>query len=279
MKKYETNIDIYPFIDVLKSSSVIEGSVHRTFMSCMLNLTTKKDEMSQLFIHWLEKYLREKIHLDRSNASELKKKCLNLCTNYRFKTQIENGFEPNFPLIANHIGDSITKTCEKLVRKNLSLKMHLKQTAVRLMGVIDESIENALQPNQVFIHCDTLTLENLYKIKQAIIYRDPLVYEGDIQKLEIVLIPPNEYLASLRNVIVFPKVAKDQLAPHQKMGGGDLDGDWYCIIFDQELCSLMDKEPNFINYDANKQARKSQTFTLSYEEIRTETIRRIAHKF
>nr|CAG4716364.1 unnamed protein product [Naegleria fowleri] len=73
MKKYETQVVLYTFIDVLNASSAIEGSINRTFMSCILNLTSKKDEMRQFFKRNLEEYLNEKIHLDPSNPSDLKR--------------------------------------------------------------------------------------------------------------------------------------------------------------------------------------------------------------
>ena len=77
----------------------------------------------------------------------------------------------------------------------------------------------------------------------AIVGRNPVVSPADLRILKATD-PADlpEELTSLHNVIVFPKVGK---RPEQcKMSGGDLDGDIFFIIWDENLIPAADAPAN-----------------------------------
>ncbi|EIN07212.1 RdRP-domain-containing protein [Punctularia strigosozonata HHB-11173 SS5] len=64
----------------------------------------------------------------------------------------------------------------------------------------------------------------------CVIWRSPVVHPGDIQRVYAIGKPPEDQLcffSRLKNVVVLPSVGERSLA--SCLGGGDLDGDEYCV--------------------------------------------------
>lgn len=98
-----------------------------------------------------------------------------------------------------------------------------------LHGIMDET--NFLEEGQIFC---TVTVEGRAQIvigNKLIVSRSPALHPGDVQLVNAIHPPPNSPLLQLSNCIVFSQKGKRDL-PSQ-LSGGDLDGDRFCIIFDE----------------------------------------------
>ncbi|KAG2388523.1 hypothetical protein C9374_000687 [Naegleria lovaniensis] len=296
MEKFIGNTDIYSNFDVLEVSKVCGGSINLHFMSCMLQLTSNREEMENIFLQRLDEYLVEKLCLDPENRSQLKHSAvlndINSSATFEqdsvyntVKRLLLAGHKLDNPFIHKWIMKRMERKCQALFFNHLSLKFKIKK-CVNLVGVIDET--GKLGPNQVFIACpkirNTLGEREYHNLRQVIVYRNPLAYQGDIMKLEIVTTLPNtftaeeaEYMASRENVIVFPKCYR-QKSIHQFMGGGDLDGDRYVIIFDQELISLFDKEAPKVDYDSHPPIINEPSKPVSHYNVIDEHVSCIINK-
>jgi hypothetical protein len=69
---------------------------------------------------------------------------------------------------------------------------------------------------------------------RVLITRSPAMHPGDVQIVRAVNVSEYSPLQQLRNVVVFSQYGARDL-PSQ-LGGGDLDGDIYNIIYDQRFC-------------------------------------------
>ncbi|KAF0976724.1 hypothetical protein FDP41_004019 [Naegleria fowleri] len=294
MQKFVGNTNIYSNFDVLEVSRIFGGSINLHFMSCMLQLTSKREEMEKIFLTRLDEYLVEKLCLDPENRSQLKHSSVlndvNSSTTFdqdsiysKVKSLLLAGHRLDNPFIHKWIMKRIERKCQSLFFNHFSLKFKIKK-CINLIGIIDET--GKLGPNQVFIAClkirNILGERDYHNLQHVIVYRNPLAYQGDIMKLEIVKTLPNtftaeeaEYLSSRENVIVFPKCYK-QKSIHQFMGGGDLDGDRYVIIFDQEIIALFDKESPKVDYDSHTSIETNKP--VSHHDIINEHVNCIIHK-
>lgn len=102
---------------------------------------------------------------------------------------------------------------------------------------------------------------NIKDIKEVIVYRNPLHRFSDIQKVKCV---NKKQLKHLNNVIVFSsKLLKGiNKTIFQICSGGDLDGDYYSVIFDKEIVELNKnnelKEPIVINQKLEEVYKESE---------------------
>ncbi|KAF3407834.1 putative RNA-dependent RNA polymerase 2 [Talaromyces pinophilus] len=102
---------------------------------------------------------------------------------------------------------------------------------ITLYGIMDET--NFLQSEQVYITYDTLGDRfELPPPGPVLVTRSPALCNGDIQIAYNCPPPASHPLRQLRNCIVFSQLGQRDL-PSQ-LSGGDLDGDMYNIIWDEE---------------------------------------------
>jgi len=126
---------------------------------------------------------------------------------------------------------------EATVLRELRLLKHKARIpidqGVTLFGIMDET--GYLEEGEVYVTFDdsifidghSMDLDNF----QMIITRSPALHPGDIQ-LAINIIPPDHHpLRALKNCIVFSQKGKRDLP--SCLSGGDLDGDIYGIIWDE----------------------------------------------
>ncbi|KAF4986827.1 hypothetical protein FGRMN_10645 [Fusarium graminum] len=130
---------------------------------------------------------------------------------------------------------------EHVVLRELRLLKHKARIpvgkGVTLFGVMDET--GFLEPNEVYVTYDkTYGVHNgrgidpTLKAGQVIVTRSPALHPGDIQIVEQASPPPGHPLRSLQNCIVFSQKGQRDLP--SMLSGGDLDGDLYNIIWDEE---------------------------------------------
>lgn len=96
-----------------------------------------------------------------------------------------------------------------------------------VMGLMDETGE--LNEGEIFCHIDDGGKRSVLT-GEIIITRAPAMHPGDVQNCRAVMVTADSPLHALRNCVVFSQKGTRDL-PSQ-LGGGDLDGDLYNLIFD-----------------------------------------------
>jgi hypothetical protein len=122
---------------------------------------------------------------------------------------------------------------EAMVLRELRLLKHKARIPVHkgitLYGIMDET--GFLNENEVFVTYQTMDrLAAPPKNCRLLVTRSPALHDGDIQYPYNVVPPKGHPLRQHRNCIVFSQKGARDL-PSQ-LGGGDLDGDLYNIIWD-----------------------------------------------
>ncbi|TCD60788.1 hypothetical protein EIP91_009517 [Steccherinum ochraceum] len=112
-----------------------------------------------------------------------------------------------------------------------------------LMGVADET--NSLEEGQIFcqIHPPSKSAEVVKG--NCTIYRNPCLHPGDVRLVEAVDCPK---LRHLKNVIVFSTRGARPLP--NMLAGGDLDGDFYSLIWDKRLLLMPELVHEPMDYTA-----------------------------
>ncbi|KAM0339684.1 hypothetical protein ACHAPQ_001499 [Fusarium lateritium] len=130
---------------------------------------------------------------------------------------------------------------EHVVLRELRLLKHKARIpvdkGVTLFGVMDET--GFLESNQVYVTYDkTYALyhgrrtNSTLKDGRIIVTRSPALHPGDIQTVHQTTPPQGHPLRSLQNCIVFSQKGQRDLP--SMLSGGDLDGDIYNVIWDEE---------------------------------------------
>ena len=126
---------------------------------------------------------------------------------------------------------------EATVLRELRLLKHKARIpidqGVTLFGIMDET--DYLEEGEVYVTFDdsifisghSMDLDNF----QMIITRSPALHPGDIQLATNIIPPDHHPLRALKNCIVFSQKGKRDLP--SCLSGGDLDGDIYGIIWDE----------------------------------------------
>ena len=125
------------------------------------------------------------------------------------------------------------------------------KNGMTLYGIMDETGD--LQEGQVFVITEQQAVSlvaaasNTYSGNEdaipagkqvlvrnnIIITRSPAMHPGDVQIVHAVNVPEDSPLQHLRNVVVFSQHGSRDLA--SQLSGGDLDGDLYNVIYDDQL--------------------------------------------
>lgn len=136
--------------------------------------------------------------------------------------------------------DFLRPVVEAIVLRELRLLKHKARIpvpkGVTLFGIMDET--RFLKENEVYVCYDTdrqtgrAPMENSLRDGEVLVTRSPALHPGDIQKAIMRTPPSGHPLRDLRNCIVFSQVGKRDLP--SKLSGGDLDGDLYNIIWDEQ---------------------------------------------
>ncbi|TDL27509.1 RdRP-domain-containing protein [Rickenella mellea] len=103
---------------------------------------------------------------------------------------------------------------------------------VYLMGIADEF--GVLKPGEIY--CAIQKPDDAGKkiiTGQVTIFRTPAIHPGDVRITQAVNHPLLES-SKLVNVVVFSTQPSDRNLPNM-LSGGDLDGDWYTVIWDKNL--------------------------------------------
>ncbi|KAK4183734.1 RNA dependent RNA polymerase-domain-containing protein [Podospora australis] len=131
---------------------------------------------------------------------------------------------------------------EAILLKELKLLKHKGRIPVRkgitLFGVLDET--GFLKEGEIYVTFKNNPNQDRHsdpppKFNPVIVTRSPALHPGDIQLATNMVPPEGHPLAALCNCVVFSQKGSRDL-PSQ-LSGGDLDGDIFNIIWDQEVVS------------------------------------------
>ena len=101
------------------------------------------------------------------------------------------------------------------------------EQGVTLYGIMDET--DTLQEGEIY--CSTLDRSQI--LGRVTITRSPAMHPGDVQWASAVDVDEGSPLKALHNCVIFSQRG-DRDLPSQ-LGGGDLDGDYYNVIYDPRL--------------------------------------------
>jgi hypothetical protein len=122
---------------------------------------------------------------------------------------------------------------EMAILVELRLLKHKTRIPVKegwhLHGLMDET--GFLQEGQIYCSVTVDGIQNVIQGKNLIITRAPALHPGDVQLAEGVMPPPGSPLLRLSNCICFSQKGSRDLP--SKLSGGDLDGDRYYVMWDE----------------------------------------------
>lgn len=131
--------------------------------------------------------------------------------------------------------DFLSKVVSAALLRELRLLKHKARIpiwkGITLFGIMDET--GYLKEKEVFITYDTMDGRYAPPPNEGrlLVTRSPALHPGDIQAAHFVVPPVGHPLHDLSNVIVFSRHGSRDL-PSQ-LSGGDLDGDIYNVIWDE----------------------------------------------
>ncbi|KAI9048250.1 hypothetical protein LZ554_008045 [Drepanopeziza brunnea f. sp. 'monogermtubi'] len=111
-----------------------------------------------------------------------------------------------------------------------------------LHGIMDET--GFLKEGEIFCVGVEEGVKNVITSERLVITRAPALSPGDVRTAKAVMPPPESPLMELRNCVVFSQHGKRDLA--SQLGGGDLDGDRFYVIWDDD--ALPEKEFEAVEY-------------------------------
>lgn len=100
---------------------------------------------------------------------------------------------------------------------------------IHLHGIMDET--GLLEEGQIVCIFIVEGKSRVVTGKNLIVSRSPANHPGDVQVVEGILPPAGSPLRSLYNIVIFSAKGKRDLP--SMLGGGDLDGDRYQVIWDK----------------------------------------------
>ena len=104
------------------------------------------------------------------------------------------------------------------------------EQGAHLHGLMDET--GFLEEGQVLCIITVEGVPTIIVQNQVIVTRSPALHPGDVRLVDAVMVPADSPLMKLHNCVIFSQKGQRDL-PSQ-LSGGDLDGDRYMIIWDQE---------------------------------------------
>lgn len=148
---------------------------------------------------------------------------------HRFIRQLENmGLDYTKEAFLNAVVEASLLREVRLLKHKARIPI---SDGVTLFGIMDET--GYLKDGQVFIHFDTTS--GCFKPpptngQLVFVTRSPALHPGDVQQAWVRVPPEGHPLRMHMNVLVFSQHGSRDLP--SKLGGGDVDGDTYSILYD-----------------------------------------------
>ncbi|KAF8782261.1 putative RNA-dependent RNA polymerase 1 like protein [Argiope bruennichi] len=228
MKKFDSPNNTR--LEIAKTSAPIGLQLNRPFISILNDLGVRHRTFSKLQEEML-RTLTDMLFDEKKAASFLESKTPNQLFTYKdlSASGIYLTTEPFFRslLLALH-----RHHVEKIKSKaNIAID---PSQGRNMLGVIDET--GLLNENEVFvqytkdIYCGETTKDTVILKRVVLVTKNPCLLPGDVRKFRAVDIPELHHIV---DCIVFPQKGS---RPHpNEMGGSDLDGDEYAVLWNDDL--------------------------------------------
>ncbi|KAI6649482.1 RNA-dependent RNA polymerase 1-like [Oopsacas minuta] len=235
MKKINWTDSMLCLVKVGKYSHLYFNTQMLTLLASLEDSSTMwdpKPRLRQLYRNTLQEYAGFLHKGDSAN-----KKLKSSYPNYRKETS------EHFDILSEPFFLSLLRCIYTFKIRLMLRKFHfLAEDACLLMGIPDPI--GVLKDGEVFI--TYIDEDGKHQIKEGriLVYKNPCLHPGDL------LVPTavdKDELHHLHNVIVFPIIGKISLPACS--GGGDLDGDEFGIIWDEELVPPEGATFAPLNYD------------------------------
>ncbi|KAF8160357.1 RNA dependent RNA polymerase-domain-containing protein [Mycena galopus ATCC 62051] len=265
-------------LGVMKVSRFAPAHLNRQAICIMSALGTNRLALLSMF--------KQQIHY--ANNIEIQPHTLNT-TRYPAKPIFKNAFIPVAMMIkAGLVDQLLLKNVLKCIKCQLLRDLKYKARVLvpdgaYLMGIADEY--GILEEGQIYCAITPAGPHSRRVITgQCTIFRSPCIHPGDVRLVTAVDHPVFEEL-QLTNVVVFSTKKSERDLPSMlpcRLGGGDLDGDCYTVIYDKELQITRVHEPMDYSPAPPKQKEKvemSDVIDFVVEFFRNDVIGLVATNF
>ncbi|ORY35716.1 RNA dependent RNA polymerase-domain-containing protein [Naematelia encephala] len=211
-------------LNVVRIAKYQTAFLNRQFIMMMCANGVPENLIIRIFQENLRSIRGLKQRVRRGAASKEDYKLMSVCSEFPLNQLIRAGFHAD-PLVLD-----VVEIIECRLLQDLKWRARVKIPAgVFLIGIADES--GTLKANEVFCqYQESDETEPVIVQSEILICRAPALHPGDVRRAFAVDRPE---LRHLKNVIVF-SVQGERPLPNM-LGGGDLDGDDYTLIWDQEF--------------------------------------------
>ncbi|CAL1273134.1 unnamed protein product [Larinioides sclopetarius] len=225
-------------LEIAKTSAPISLQLNRPFITILNDLGVRHRTFSKLQEEML-RTLTDMLFDEKKAASFLESKTPNQIFNYKelSASGIYLTTEPFFRslLLALH-----RHHVEKIKsRANIAID---PSQGRNMLGVMDET--GLLNENEVFVQYTKdisygeTTRDSIILNRTVLVTKNPCLLPGDVRKFRAVDIPELHHIV---DCIVFPQKGS---RPHpNEMGGSDLDGDEYAVLWNDDLIFHRQNEP------------------------------------
>ncbi|KAL1413347.1 hypothetical protein Q8F55_001106 [Vanrija albida] len=219
--KFESKLDD---LNVVRSARYQAGFLNRQFIMIMSANGVPDRLFAEIFQAELNRVSGISERARRCALTKDDKNSMKSFTTFPVAHLIENGFHRN-PLVQD-----IVRLIEVRLLQDLKWRARVNiPKSVYLIGVSDES--GTLKEGEIFCQFQPPDApEPTLIIGEVLVCRAPALHPGDVRRAFAV---NNPKLHHLKNVIVFSTQGKRPLP--NMLGGGDLDGDDFTVIWDQRF--------------------------------------------
>ena len=244
-------------LEIINYSRPLPATLGSQIINLLSSLGIPDNVFMDILVDELYK-LRSFMHSHDIALNELKKLTLiQPLINDLIEKNISPLHEPFFLSILQSVYD------ERLCNLKKKFRLHVKD-GINLMGVFDES--GILPEDTIFIQLEDPESGEFKQIMgsnnsdKAIVYRNPCLHPGDVRTVSLFQGKPNDFLSGIRNCVVFSQKGKRSVP--SACAGGDLDGDYYTVIWDPRL--VVDHSYDPCVFDSQGQRNREYAISLTH---------------
>ncbi|KAK8854698.1 hypothetical protein IAR55_003437 [Kwoniella newhampshirensis] len=219
--KFESNLSD---LNVVRIAKYQVAFLNRQFINIMCANGVPKDLMLEIFHDAVEHIKGLRARVESRRMTEEDHRLIASCSDFPLAHLVKAGFHKD-PLILD-----VTEIIECRALQDLKWRARVRLPGgVFLIGIADET--GLLEEGQVFCQFqESDDTKPRIVVNEVLVCRAPALHPGDVRRAWAVDRPE---LRHLKNVIVFSKKGQRDLP--NMLGGGDLDGDDFTLIWDQRF--------------------------------------------
>ncbi|ODN90833.1 RNA-dependent RNA polymerase 1 [Cryptococcus wingfieldii CBS 7118] len=215
-------------LNVIRIAKYQVAFLNRQFISIMCANGVPHDLIIEIFQDAVADIKGFRDRVKQGRLSKADQQLVELCNDFPFMQLVRAGFNTN-PLLLD-----VAAILECRALQDLKWRARVKlSNGVYLIGISDET--GILKEGEVFCQFqENDETPAKVVVNEVLICRAPALHPGDVRRVRAVDVPE---LRHLKNVIVFSTQGERDLP--SMLGGGDLDGDDYTLIWDQRFVQTL----------------------------------------